>query len=38
MIKRTIPKELIGKERSLIWNAYVDLVCMEEYEDLTEIQ
>ena len=38
MIKRTISKELIGKERGLIWNAYVDLVCMEEYEDLTEIQ
>lgn len=38
MIKRKISKELIGKERGLIWNAYVDLVCMEEYEDLTEIQ
>jgi hypothetical protein len=38
MIKRKISKELIGKERGLIWNAYVDLVSMEEYEDLTEIQ
>lgn len=38
MIKRKISKELIGKERGLIWNAYVDLVCMEEYEDLSEIQ
>ncbi|MDH4473284.1 MAG: DUF4375 domain-containing protein [Fluviicola sp.] len=38
MIKRKISKELIGKERGLVWNAYVDLVCMEEYEDLTEIQ
>lgn len=38
MIKRKILKESIGIERGLIWNAYVDLVCMEEYEDLTEIQ
>jgi hypothetical protein len=38
MIKRTISKELIGKQKGLIWDAYVDLVCMEEYEDLTEIQ
>ena len=38
MIKRKISRELIGNERGLIWNAYVDLVCMEEYADLTEIQ
>lgn len=38
MIKRKISKELLGKERGLIWNAYVDLVCMEEYEVLSEIQ
>lgn len=38
MIKRNISKELIGKERGLIWNAYVDIVCMEEYDDLSEIQ
>jgi len=38
MIKRKISKDLIGKERGLIWNAYVDIVCMEEYDKLTEIQ
>jgi hypothetical protein len=38
MAKRKISKDLIGKEFGLIWNAYVDFVCFEEYEDLNEIQ
>ena len=38
MAKRKIAKDLIGKEFGLIWDAYVDFVVYEEYEDLNEIQ
>lgn len=38
MAKRKISKDLIGKEFGLIWNAYVEFVVYEEYEDLNEIQ
>lgn len=38
MIKRTLTKEQIEKEPWQIWNSFVDLVAMEEYDDLTETQ
>lgn len=38
MIKRTLSKEIIEKEPWQKWNSFVDLLCMEEFEELSDIQ
>jgi hypothetical protein len=38
MVIRSLSKQEVVKEPFLIWNAFVDLLAMEEYEDLDEVQ
>jgi hypothetical protein len=38
MIRRTLSKEQIEKEPWQVWNSFVDLVAIEEYNDLTATQ
>ncbi|QCR31148.1 DUF4375 domain-containing protein [Lysinibacillus sp. SGAir0095] len=38
MIKRTITKEMLNENPYEKWNQFIDLLAMEEYRDLTDIQ
>jgi len=38
MMMREVKKEVFEKEPYQVWNAFIDLLAMESYENLTEIQ
>jgi len=38
MIRRILSKDLIEKEPYQKWNAFVDLLCMTEFEELNDVQ
>ena len=38
MIRRSVTKEMLNENEYEKWNQFVDLLAMEEYSDLTEIQ
>lgn len=38
MIIRQVSKEALSKEPYLVWNSFIDLVAMEEYEVLDDVQ
>ena len=38
MIRRELTNEQLTKEPWMVWNSFVDLLAMEEYEDLTPVQ
>ncbi len=38
MVRRRISRDAVAREPHLAWNAFIDLVAMEEYEDLDPVQ
>jgi len=38
MIKRELPKEAVANEPWQVWNAFIDLLAMEDYKNLTPTQ
>lgn len=37
-MKRTVEREQLQRDPYLVWNAFIDLLAMEEYDDLTAVQ